>query len=282
MKIGRLLASRIKPYLKEILEFVLIKSLKKATSEQGLKNLLLKLEQIVPDISNQYSTFKINTPYLKTKTRGLHAFQISLINKAMETIKNPVIVDIGDSAGTHLQYIIGLYSNSKNIKCLSVNCDMKAVQRIREKKLNAMCARAEDIQHYNENVDIFLCFETLEHLMNPCVFLHELSTKTNAKFLIVTVPYIRNSRVCLRHISNNNKEYVNAENTHIFELNPGDWKLIAKHSGWDIAEERIYLQYPKKSIFRISKSFWKKYDFEGFYGMILTRDDTWSSRYMDW
>jgi hypothetical protein len=272
----------IKQYLKKKIDLMLIKSLEKAINEQGLMNLVVKLEEIVPDIKNQYSDFLVNTLYLKKKVRGLHAFQISLINEAIKDIENPVIVDIGDSSGTHLQYITGLHSKDKNIKCLSVNLDAKAIERIRIKGLEAVHSRAEDLQSYDINTDIFLCFEVLEHLMNPCLFLHELSLKTNAKYLIITVPYLKRSRVGLHHIRNNNKEYVSAEKTHLFEFSPQDWKLIIGHAGWSIITEIVYLQYPKKDFLYITKPLWKKFDFEGFYGLILKRENSWSSRYLDW
>lgn len=193
--------------------------------------------------------------------------------------ENPVIVDIGDSAGTHLQYLTGLYSN---IKCLSVNLDKEAVERIRAKGLNAVHARAEDLDQYNINVDIFLSFQVLEHIMNPCSFLHKLSEKTNTKYFVVTVPYVRKSRVGLHHIRRSASETVKAENTHIFELSPEDWKLIVRHSGYDIVKERVYLQYPKRSFYRLTKYLWRRFDFEGFYGLILKRDNSWSSKYSDW
>jgi len=138
------------------------------------------------------------------------------------------------------------------------------------------------LNNYNINADVFLCFEILEHLMNPCLFLYELCEKTDAKFLVITVPYLKNSRVGLHHIRNKKEENVNAENTHIFELSPRDWKLIMKHSGWQIEKGKIYLQYPKWSLYRLTKFLWRKYDFEGFYGLILTKDNTWSSKYTAW
>lgn len=271
-----------KPYLKESLYSILTKSLKKAAREQGLCELKVKLKEIVPDISDQYSIIKLDTTYIKTKVRNQHTFQISLVNEVIEKFDKPTIVDIGDSSGTHLQYIIGLFSKKKDVKCLSVNLDAKAVEKIKGKGLDAVHARAECLDKYNINTDIFLCFEILEHLMNPCQFLYNLATMTNARYLIITVPYLKNSRVGLHHIRADRKENVYAENTHIFELNPGDWKFIIKHSGWEVVHEDIYFQYPKRSFWRITKMLWKKYDFEGFYGMILKRDDTWSLRYMDW
>lgn len=272
----------IRIYFQKAFFSICTNSLKKAASEQGLNRLVLKLEEIIPDISDQYSTFKLDTRYLKTKARNLHAFQISLVNKVIEEFQKPVIVDIGDSAGTHLQYIIGLHSKNKDITSLSVNLDPEAIERIKAKGLNAVKARAEDLLDYNEKADIILCFEILEHLMDPCHFLHQLSLRTNTKYLIISVPYLKNSRIGLHNIREGRKEEVHAENTHIFELNPQDWKLLIRHSGWSIIDEQVYLQYPKKGFFRIVKHLWKKFDFEGFYGLILKRDNFWSSKYLDW
>jgi len=273
---------RFKSFLIKNYFSLLVNSLKMAAAEQRLDCLIIKLEEIVPDISDQYSTFKLDTRYLKTKARNLHAFQISLVNKVIGEFQKPIIVDIGDSAGTHLQYIIGLHSKDKDITSLSVNLDSEAIERIKAKGLNAVKARAEDLQDYNEKADIILCFEILEHLMNPCHFLHQLSLRTNAKYLIISVPYLSSSRIGLHHIRGGRQERVRAENTHIFELSPEDWKLLIRHSGWSIIDEQIYLQYPKRGFFRIAKPIWKRFDFEGFYGLILKRDNSWSSKYLDW
>lgn len=282
MSLKSLIPKIIHPLLKGKLLRILTISLIKAAKEQGMCGLMVKLEKIVPDISNQFSIGKVDNPYLMIKVRNQHAFQISLVNKVIKEFDRPVIVDIGDSSSTHLQYITGLYFQNKSIRTLSVNLDTKAVEKIKQKGFEAVNARAEDLHKYNINADIFLCFEVLEHLMNPCHFLHELSSKTKARYLIVTVPYLQNSRVRLKHIRNNSEDMVCAENTHIFELNSEDWKLIVRHSGWKVVKEEIYFQYPRKGFLRITRNLWKKCDFEGFFGMILTRDNTWSSRYLDW
>lgn len=285
MTILSLLPESIRSPLRSFVETIWIKSIKSAVSEQGLKDLYLKLEEIVPDISDQYSSFKINTEHLRITVRALHAFQISLVESVLDGIEDPVIVDIGDSAGTHLQYINGLHGEGeqKKVRSLSVNLDEAAVQRIKEKGLEAVHARADELQSYDIDPDIFLCFETLEHIMDPAAFLHDLSSKTRAKYLIITVPYVKRSRVGLHHIRNSSLDgQVNAENTHIFELSPGDWQLMAQHSGWSVVKDTIYLQYPRARFWRIAKPMWKKFDFEGFYGLILKRDDTWSSRYEGW
>ncbi len=265
--------------LRKLLAWMLEQSLFQGLKEQKLMQLKERLEVITPDITDQYTNFKVDNQYLNVKVRGVHAFQISLVDRVIGEFSNPTIVDIGDSSGTHLQYIKGLY---KQCRGLSVNLDPMAVEKIKAKGLEAILAHAENLSTYNINTDIFLCFETFEHLMNPSQFLHELSSKTSARYLIITVPYVRYSRVGLHHIRNHRTNPVSAEVTHIFELCPEDLKLLALHSGWSVVYDQAYLQYPRLHPLRITQPLWERLDFEGFYGIILKRDDTWSKRYTDW
>ena len=64
----------IKPFLRKTLQSILKTSIEKASKEQGLKSLADKLTKIVPDITDQYSTFKIDNPYTEIKVRNQHAF----------------------------------------------------------------------------------------------------------------------------------------------------------------------------------------------------------------
>jgi len=264
-------------------DLFLIKSIYAAVKEQGFLDIMDQLVISVPDITHQYSTFDLNSDYLKTNVRAMHAFQIYLVNHALNSLnkKNLTIVDIGDSSGTHIQYLRNLYKDY-DMRFISVNMDKTAVNKIKEKGLEAIHCRAEELSHYSINADIFLSFEMLEHLMNPISFLKDLSDKTTCERFVVSVPYLSSSRVGLHHIRNDAKRKCTSENTHIFELSPSDWRLLFMHSGWSIISEKVYLQYPTKSPLKVMKGYWKKYDFEGFYGAILSRDHSWSQLYNGW
>lgn len=54
------------------------------------------------------------------------------------------------------------------------------------------------------------------------------------------------------------------------------------HSGWAVESERIYRQYPPRSALRATRAIWHDWDFKGFYGLVLRRDDTWSALYSGW
>lgn len=264
------------------LKQLLSRSLRAATREQGLSELARRLEQIVPDITKQYTTHPLADDYAVLKVRSVHAFQISLVQRAIELVRTGAnepltLVDIGDSAGTHLLYLRGLYGE---LRSLSVNLDAEAVAKIRSKGLEAIHARAEDLHKYDISPDIFTCFETFEHLHAPLVLLEALS-RVQCKSLVVTVPYVADSRVALDYIRNRQEKPVSPEAVHVFELSPADWRPLFRFAGWRIVEDRIYRQYPKMPPLSLTKPIWKSIDFEGFYGAVLVPDRHWRSFYTE-
>jgi hypothetical protein len=276
-------------FLKKIIKKVLVLSLNSACKEQGLSKLAKKLSEIVPDLTEQYTGFNVEGKYLITKVRSHHAFQISLVLEALGLLGNQdrelSVVDIGDSSGTHLQYLQALVGKNK-IRPVSVNLDPMAVKKIRDKGLEAIESRAEMLHEHPDfsgRVDIFLSFQMLEHLLDPIGFLHAMALKSECEYFVITVPYLHQSRVGLYQIRDQNLELTfNAERTHIFELCSDDWDIIFRFSGWKIVKSVRYIQYPRKNPLTGLRYVWRKFDFDGFYGVILKKDDSISKRYLDW
>ena len=79
----------MKEYIKKLIYKLLTKSLISSNKQRDELELKLKLENIVPDISHQYSVGKIdmNNKYVVNKIRGQHSFQISLALKAFELLR---------------------------------------------------------------------------------------------------------------------------------------------------------------------------------------------------
>jgi len=279
----------MREFFKKILRSVMTRSLLSARKENKYNILSQKLQKVVPDITEQYTQFSISDNYTAIKVRSQHAFQMDMIKKACARVNKDTltVVDIGDSSGAHIQYLQGgVVCANKNIEAISVNLDPVAVKKISDKGLAAICCRAEEL-HLSENyggkkVDLFLSFETLEHLFDPISFLHNISTLTECAYFVVTVPFLADSKIGMRHIRNGDSCDMYAENTHIFELSPTDWKLLFNFSGWRVVEEKIYYQYPRKGLYRFMQPVWKYIDFEGFYGAVLERDHTIEQQYKSW
>jgi len=274
--------------LQRLLARMQLASLRSAAREQNLDQLSERLVEIVPDLTFQYTNFRVDNDFLRVKTRSLHAFQIDLVIKAINYIpqnESMYVADIGDSSGTHLIYLNSILKNdmrfaSCNLNFLSVNLDPIAVDKIASKGIKAILCRVEDLyDSYKIKADLILSFEMLEHLHDPVSILDILSEKSVSEYFVLTVPYVSQSRVGLHHIRHGQNRVVYPENAHIFEMSPTDWKLIFQHAGWKVVNEAIYRQYPFWSVWRLLKPIWKKLDFEGFYGVILKRDRTWAELY---
>jgi hypothetical protein len=280
---------------RRLLERLQTASLHAAAREQKLAELSRRLANIVPDLLDQYTTFTPDSEMVQVKLQYLHSFQVALALGAIRLVLDEAaavdrpfrVVDIGDSSGTHTLYLKSLLDQeprltSRSSDWISVNLDPVAVDKIRAKGLRAELTRAEDLNYVTDlDIDLFMSFEMLEHLSDPVSFLGALAQRGGCEWLALTVPYLRQSRVGLHHIRHRQNRIVYPENTHILELSPEDWRLLFQHSGWKVASERIYRQYPRWGLWRAMQPLWRKLDFEGFYGAILRRDSTWSERYQE-
>ena len=289
----------IKEILKKVFYRFAIAALNSSNKQAKRLETIEKITSIVPDISDQFSTWTVDSKniYDVTKIRSIHAFQVSLALLALDKVSNEYkgsnvyVVDIGDSAGTHVRYLkeICLESEVNNVEFLSVNLDSSAIDKIRDKGGKAIKARAEDlisVPEFNRHADLFLSFQMLEHLFDPVSCLHELASKTSTDYFVVTVPYVARSRVGLKYLRHSPSALrfteINAENTHIFELSPEDWSLIFRFSGWKPIYEDIFYMFPQKHPLWFFKYALRRYDFEGFYGVILKKDMEESDLYTDW
>lgn len=289
----------IKHFLKNILKLLRIDinkiterfakwSIRFALFESEFNYLVERLRKIVPDISHQYSDNPKNfNDYWELKIRGMHVFQCFLMLKALDNLAlkdRLVVVDIGDSAGTHMLYLKELTRGKFDIDTLSVNLDPRAIDKIKARGLNALLCHAEELDLRERKVNLFVSFEMLEHLHNPANFLRRLAKKSQGNRIVISVPYVRNSRVALYHIRNKLFKSVFSEEEHIFEFSPDDWSLLMAHSGWKVIYSKIYYQYPRRiPIFSNGlASYWRRADFEGFWGAILERDTSISDLYLDW
>ncbi len=289
----------IKELLKKIFYKCAIESLHSANRQMGRLGTIEKISSIVPNIGDQYSTWKFETSdtYDVIKIRSIHAFQVELALDALKKIrsqsaKNALsVVDIGDSSGTHTRYLKELCSelDMGQVEFLSVNLDSDAVERILAKGGRAIQARAEDLHQaagYQKHPDLYLSFQTLEHLFDPISCLRDLAVETSTEYFVITVPFLKRSRVGLKHLrkpgSARRFKEINAENTHIFELSPEDWKLIFRFSGWKPIHEEVFYMFPRRHMLSLFRYALRRYDFEGFYGVILKKSLEESHTYKDW
>lgn len=262
-------------------------SVRWAVKQQDLETIMKRLREIEPDISDQQSSGKEDfNDYWELKRRALQSFQCLLMLKVLGYFdkKEITVVDIGDSAGTHMLYLKELTKGSYEIDSIGVNLDPRAIEKIKARGQKAMLCRAEDLELGGKEVDLFTSFQMVEHLHNPAIFFRRLAKKSRGRKMLITVPYVKQSRVGLHMIRTKSNAASFAENEHIFELSPEDWKLLLLHSGWKVVFEKVHYQYPTgiPVVSRILRSIWRKRDYEGFWGAVLEKDTALSDLYKDW
>ena len=270
----------MKEIAKNVLYKILTLSLYLARKKQGYINLYKTLKEIVPDISDQYTSRIISGEYLTSKVYSQHAFQTQIVLDEIKKKENNILVDMGDSSGNHIIYLKTLVSG---LKTYSVNSDKDAIDKLQKKGLPSIHSRVENLKsegHLDETIDLMVCFQVLEHLSDPIGFLKSVNESVDVKKFIISVPYLSRSSVRLDMVENPSLDVpFNPEVTHIFELSPEDWNKIFKFSGWRIEKSKIYYQYPRNLFSYGLKFLWKKFDFEGFYGAVLIKDDTFLKMY---
>lgn len=261
-------------------------SLKMSLREQKLEPMVESLRKIIPDVSEQESheSGPISA-YFELKRRQFQAFQCRFVLESLKQVKKPAItvVDVGDSSGAHMVYMRELTKGKLNLRTISVNLDPRAIEKIRKRGLEAVLSRAEHLS-LDAPVDLFTSFEMVEHLHDPALFFHRLAMRNDESLFLMTVPYVKISRVGLHHVRGKLMKKIYAEDEHIFELNPEDWSLLLKHSGWKVLAKAVYYQYPRR-LFLLSwllAGFWRITDYEGFWVVLLTRDKTFADLYQDW
>lgn len=272
----------------KLLEGLSAWSIRKAYAENDdLHSIAVRLMEIVPDISKQEESGRDTfNNYWELKRRTLQAFQCRMMMYALENcdIEEITVVDIGDSAGTHMLYLKALAKEKFQLDTISVNLDPRAIEKIRARGLQAFLCRAEELDLGDRKVDLFTSFQMVEHLHNPAIFFRRLAVRSDCERMLITVPYLKRSRVGLHHVRNKSRKMIFAEDEHIFELSPEDWALLLLHSGWKVKSSQIYYQYPRRwPVARAVLSwFWKNTDFEGFWGAVLEKDMTYTNAYQDW
>lgn len=265
-------------------------SIHAAVREQGLGDLYHATERIAPDLSGQYTTAHDTAEfdrYWAVKIRAMHAFQVSATLEALDHVEGEALVigDIGDSSGNHGAYIKALAPAGKIARVVSVNLDPVAVEKVRANGGEAILARAEEVEHHDLRPDLWVSFETLEHLTDPVRFLHGLAARGSAEYMLISIPLCIASRFGGSHLRMAPAimpERLTPEQVHVYEFSLADWELLARFSGFKTVVRRIYRQYPRRHPLWFTYPLWRRLDFPGFATLLLRRDLSLAQRYTGW
>lgn len=274
---------------RRIIDPISISAIRKvANSNVELKKIWEDSLTLFPDFKHHYS-FAVDNEEVEQRIRLLMAAETIFVKKAIEKVIERdgrcSYADVGDSDGS-IRLLLNKYYNVNELSYVGINLQNSAVEKIRSKGLDAICADALSLGDQGVTYDIVSAFETLEHLPDPIGFLDGMKKVTNER-LIVSVPFIRHSRIGLAYLSQKwlrqwpEDKKPTIENTHIFELSPKDWKKLFLHRGWKVDREWKLMMFPSNRPSRlILQPFWRFVSFEGFWFVSLYKDSEYSSKYV--
>lgn len=188
--------------------------------------------------------------------------------------------DIGDSDGSVRVVMHEIFGRDR-LATMGINLQPSVVKRMQDMGLEAICEDAVEVGRRGVRYNVVSVFETLEHLPDPIGFLKAIGAVVEDR-LVLSVPYVRRSRVGLQYLSKSwpAGDVATIENVHMFELCPADLRKIFQHAGWRVDREAVFKQFPAWSPSGVLLSiYWRLTSFEGFYFASLVKDDTHASRY---
>ena len=185
-----------------IYEKIEIASLRKALKERCQTGLAAKLATIVPDRARQYSRTQEWSDFLEIEVRGMYAFQTRLMLKALRSPPphEVTVVDIGDSAGTHMRHLKEVSQGHLRVDTISVSLDPRAVEKIKAQGLKAIPRRAEALDVPGVDIDLFTSCEMVKRLHNPPLLFYRLAIRSSCHEILITVPYLKTGRVELHFV----------------------------------------------------------------------------------
>ena len=257
-------------------------------SDTELKKIWDYSVRLFPNLKRHY-TVPVDNREVEYRIRLLVVAETYFIKKEVDRIlrekRECSYADVGDSDGSVRLMLKECFYGDK-LKSIGINLQQSAVNKMKAKGLEGIRADALSLGHQGINYDIVSVFETLEHLPNPIEFLKGIRTVTNVR-LVVSVPFIRHSRVGLSYISDKwpkkwpKDKKPTVENTHIFELSPTDWEKIFLHTGWKIGNQWKLMMFPPNKLSRlIMQPFWRFVSFEGFWFVSLHKYSKYSAKYV--
>lgn len=258
--------------------------LKVINSNNELKEIWEYSFGLFPDFSNHFAV-PINDNEVEHRIRMLVVGETFFIKKEIDSIlelkEGCRYADVGDSDGS-VRLLLEKYFSKERLSSVGINLQENAVEKIKEKGLEAICADALSLGGKGINYDIVSAFETVEHLPDPIGFLDKIKSVINCR-LILSVPLIRHSRISLAYLSDKwpKDKKPTIENTHIFELSQLDWKKIFLHTGWRVENEWRLMMYPSNGLSQfILKPYWRFVSFEGFWFVSLSKCNKYASQYV--
>lgn len=146
------------------------------------------------------------------------------------SFKCKTVVEVGASSDMFLRHV------DADVK-VGVNVLDECIEQLNRQGIIGVKSHDEHIPVGDKTSDLTICFETLEHVHNPILFLNELYRITKRR-LLVSIPLVKETTV---------KEKIDCKENHVFEFSRNDFRKLLSYTDLEISEYRELVNY--KSIY---------------------------------
>ena len=163
------------------------------------------------------------------------------------------VIEFGSSYGDTLEDI-GIKNNIKNLVGFDLQKPQSSKITFYKEDLNQV-----NLKKYSKqlrNTDLFLCLDTLEHLLDPIVFIKNLASfQKKGSHLVVSCPNFKSIRMLMAYINGQlpKDKYGYFDETHLHWFAEQQLKVILINNGFKI--KKIKFIYSKNKIINFAQRF---------------------------
>ena len=153
--------------------------------------------------------------------------QTNLINfvKSVATEDYQVAVEIGAASDMFLKHV-------KAERKIGINVLDVCIEQLNRQGITGMKTDGQRMPLADDEADLVICFETLEHVQNPLLFLTELS-RIAKKQLLLSIPWVIRTNIRPKwHGRADPGEQPDSE-FHIFEFDETDFRKILRYTNFE-------------------------------------------------
>lgn len=149
-----------------------------------------------------------------------------------------VAVEIGAASDVFLRHV-------KAERKLGINVLDACVEQLNRQGITGIKADGQRMPLGDNVADLTICFETLEHVRNPILFLTELSRITRGK-LLLSIPWVLKTNIRPRWHGLANPSGQPDSEFHVFEFDETDFQKILSYTDFEVSVYQKLINYQAK------------------------------------
>ncbi len=166
--------------------------------------------------------------------------QTNLINfvKTFAIDDYEVVMEIGATSDMFLRHV-------KAERKIGINVLDICVEQLNKQGIIGIKTDGQRMPLQDNGADLVICFETLEHVHNPILFLAELSRITKKK-LLLSIPWVSKTNVRARWYGRVDPNGQPDSEFHVFEFDERDFKKILSYTDFKVSTYQKLTNYQAK------------------------------------